>query len=582
VNGAILLVSALIPLVLAITGLLNGARVAMDRITPWAPLPALLTALIAPSLQVSMPSLLFGAEFDLDALGRVFLGLSAVLWLAAGHFSCGYFENRKSERRHRFFFLLTMSGNLGLTVAADAVTFYSFFALMTFSAYPLVIHDGTENSRRAGRSYLRLAILGEMLLLSGLLLATSQAGSTEFSALPKAIALAPNRNTIIALLLAGFGVKAGLVPLHAWLPLAHPAAPAPASAVLSGTMIKAGVLGWLRVLPLGDLESSTWSGILLASGIFMNLYGAICGFVQVRPKEALAYSSVSQMGYLTLAAGLALEPDGVAPAAIAACAAYTVHHGIAKAALFLGVGALSHADGPRVRVLLLTGSLYCGLSLAGFPLTTGAYAKWLLKSIPAGKTWNAWASPLLLVTSIATAFLVARIIMLLVRLQPDQVKHAYGFPLAMRLLPAWGSLVLLGVLGPWLLPIALRSAGLHVTSFSALEHIGGGAALVLWTTPLLYIGRRLWLRTAAQPAIPPGDLLTFVGSKLERLTPISKFLAVFTPWKKPFSRFTQIRTEGLIKAVVRMEEAQTRWDFGMIALALTWTTLWVFLHWRTG
>ena len=148
--------------------------------------------------------------------------------------------------------LLTLTGSLGVFIAADLASFYLTFGLASLAAWGLVVHDGTPRAVDAGAIYLALAVLGEIcLLLAFALLAAATPGDSL--AIRDVVALLPAspwRGLTLALLIAGFGLKIGLVPLHVWLPLAHPAAPMPASAVLSGAIIKAGVIGLIRFLPL--------------------------------------------------------------------------------------------------------------------------------------------------------------------------------------------------------------------------------------------------------------------------------------------------------------------------------------------
>jgi len=188
-------------------------------------------------------------------------------------------------------------------VAGDIASFYSFFAIMTFAAYGLVVHDGSPQARRAGRIYLVMAVLGEMALLAGLLPVRFRGAKRHASGAAPAIADAENRNLILGLLIAGFGVKAGLPLLHFWLPLAHPVAPTPASAVLSGAMIKAGLLGWLLTLPLSETALPQWGTLMIMVGALASIGAALIGVCQHQAKAVLAYSSISQMGLITIMVG---------------------------------------------------------------------------------------------------------------------------------------------------------------------------------------------------------------------------------------------------------------------------------------
>lgn len=354
--------------------------------------------------------LFLGSVLGLDPLARVFLALTATLWALAGWFAAGALKGDPRRRRFQTFFLLSMAGNFGLVAAADLITFYGFFVLMTFAAYGLVIHRDSPRARRAGRVYLIMGLVGEVLLLSAMMLAVNAAdGALRFDQLAPAIAASDQRHWICALAFLGFGVKAGIVPLHFWLPLAHPVAPPAASAVLSGAMIKAGLIGWMQLLPLGLTEFTTGATLVVLLGFTGAFGAALVGLCQTDPKTILAYSSISQMGLITVLIGLALAQPALWPAAAPAAALFALHHGLAKGALFLGAGLISGChDRTRHRVWL---ALWLpALAIAGAPLTSGATAKYALKDI--ARATDAFHGPLLVallgLSSVATALLLGR------------------------------------------------------------------------------------------------------------------------------------------------------------------------------
>ncbi|MDR9424330.1 MAG: complex I subunit 5 family protein [Marinobacter sp.] len=378
---------------------------------PLLPLPALLLALLAdPGWRLELPWLLTGGLWGMDELRQTFLLLTALLWLVAGVFAVGYLENRRLGR-FWVFWALTLAGNLGLIVSFDVASFYSFFALMTFAGYGLVVHEGTDEANKAGRVYLAMAVVGEMAILAGLLMASNAAGSTVLADLPAAVAGSDRRWLIMLLLLTGFGVKAGLPLLHFWLPLAHPVAPTPASAVLSGAMIKAGLLGWLVTLPFGEVSLPDWGNILVILGAVGALGGAALGVLQVRPKTVLAYSSISQMGLMTLLVAGALAASEHSAAIFAVVALYVLHHGLAKGSLFLS-SAMSLPAGRWQRWLMWLAIALPGLSLAGLPFTSGAMAKLAMKDVlkPSGLDFPLaeYLSLLMTAGAIATLLLVWR------------------------------------------------------------------------------------------------------------------------------------------------------------------------------
>jgi formate hydrogenlyase subunit 3/multisubunit Na+/H+ antiporter MnhD subunit len=406
-----------LPLLLSLLLLLPTGRGLWLRLAPLAPLPALVLALTGASAQVlDLPWLLLGTRLGLDDTGRFFLLFTALTWLAAGVY--GHVYMNKDARRWGFwaFFLITQAGNLGVCLAQDAATFYLFFALMTFAAYGLVVHTRTEEAWRAGRVYLAMAVLGEVALVAGLMLAAHAAGSLYLTDLGKTVMPV----SAVGLLILGFGVKVGLPLLHLWLPLAHPVAPVPASAVLSGVMLKAGLLGWLRFLPLGHQALPEAGAALMALGLLAMFYGVVVGLVQRDIKVVLAYSSVSQLGFMTLGVGAGLFAPWLWPVLLPAVGLYALHHALAKSALFLAAGVALQLGG---RPWLLAGLALPALALAGAPFTSGWLAKTALKDGLAGlpSPWGGLLGIALPLAAVGTTLLMARLLWLTSRLQgrPD-------------------------------------------------------------------------------------------------------------------------------------------------------------------
>lgn len=405
------------PLAVACALMLWPTRRALTLLAPWAALPALACALgLAPPLEIDLPWLLLGTQLGLDHTARIFLFFTAFLWLAAGVFATGYLQEGDGRARFFVFFLFAMAGNLGLIIAGDMLSFYASFAMMSFASYGLILHNRTAEAGRAGRIYIVMVVAGEVLLFAALILAAAAADSLLFTDVPPALAEAPTRDVVLALALAGFGIKLGVLGLHVWLPLAHPVAPTPASAVLSGAMIKAGLLGWLRLLPLGEgpaLEG--WGLLLMAVGLLAVFYAAFVGIAQRNPKTVLAYSSVSQMGLVTTAIGLGLAVPARWPEISAIVLFLALHHALAKGALFLGVGmATSRFAAGRYRWLVVTGLVLPALALAGAPFTSGGLVKALLKpeamALPA--PWGAPLAALVSWTLVGTVLLMARFLYL--------------------------------------------------------------------------------------------------------------------------------------------------------------------------
>lgn len=372
----LLAIMLVVPLILATAQGLGPRTGWLDHLTAWAALPGLLLALWGTDFSHEVPWLLLGSQLGLDLTGRIFLGLTAGLWLAAGVYAKAYLADDPRGCQFQVFFLVTMTGNLGVTVAQDGISFLTFFTLMSLAAYGLIVHDRLAASLRAGKVYIVMTVVGEMLLLVAMVLLAVQTESVRFEGLAERLTASAGRDWIIGLLLAGFGIKLGIMPLHVWLPLAHPAAPTPASAVLSGVMIKTGLLGLLRTLPLGTEAFTQWGTLCLAVGIATCFFAAFIGMLQGNPKAVLAYSSISQMGLILLTLAIALIAPAAWPVVGTVLLIWVVHHGLAKSALFFGVGIAGAAmPAAPLRGLFMTTLALPALALTGLPLTLGFTAK---------------------------------------------------------------------------------------------------------------------------------------------------------------------------------------------------------------
>ncbi|WPL10708.1 MULTISPECIES: proton-conducting transporter transmembrane domain-containing protein [Thiorhodovibrio] len=513
---------------------------ALTRRLWWLPplgaLPALLIGFALPlGSQVELPWLMLGTRLGLDATGQVFLIFTSIVWLAAGVFAAAQRWRALSapdQDRHaaRFsaFFLLAMAGNFWLILGLDLISFYVGFAIMGLASYVLVIHDGDLTALRAGRVYLAMALVGEVLLFAALAMIVAETGTTA----PEVGQLAALSNVAIALALLGLGVKAGIFPLHLWLPLAHPAAPIAASAVLSGTMIKVALLGWLRFLPVGVLALPHWGAVLILLGLFTLFYGLGVGLTQRDPKTILAYSSISKMGFLLVLLGLVLMQPALAPLGVVAIALYAAHHGLVKGGLFLGIGLRKHAEAMR-QPLILGGLGFLALAMAGAPLTTGAVAKDATKPLLAGlpaawgelwgtlggaltvnpvgteqaSGWWSWLVPdpamvlglALVLSTMVTVALMARLLWVAKHISIGNGAKPLAGEAGAEI--AWALLIQTIIILPFAMaqPKALLANGIPVAL---------GVGLVAGT---LWLVRRGQLRLAgAVGRVPPGDLLALV------------------------------------------------------------------------
>lgn len=476
--------------------LLLAALAHRDRLwwTPaLGPVAALAAAFLVPlGESLELPWLLLGSRLGLDESGRIFLGFSALLWLAAGIH--GAWELRgepggsQAAGRFRALFLLAMAGNLWLIVGQDLVSFYTGFSLMGIAAYGLVVHQGNPGALRAGRVYLSMTLAGELALFVALVLIAHETGTLT----PSRADLALIGDPTLALLVLGLGIKAGLVPLHVWLPLAYPAAPAAAAAVLAGAMSKVALLGWLRFLPLGQVTAPDWGALLVLLGLLSMALSIPVGLVQSDPRAVLAYSSIGKAGLLVLILGLVLLQPELAPLGMGAVALYAAHHGLVKGALFLGVGLRQQAARP---LQVLVGLAFLALAMAGAPLTSGAIAKYGIKPPITAMDW-AWLHALVALSAAGMVLLMVRFLW--------GVWHLPRAGARIRPWPAvaWWTLIALVAIFPFTL-------GSPEAWTSGLVPI---AAALLLAAPFVLAARvRPSLLRPLIGRVPPGDLLALTG-----------------------------------------------------------------------
>ncbi len=491
------------PLILFAATLLPGLRPATWAMLPVAALPALLAALADPvPAPVRLDWLLFGAEFALTGIARTFLAFTALLWALSGWQAARLLAADPARDRFLVCFLLAMTGNFGLLVAQDIAAFYTFFAMMSLAAWGLVLHGGGASQRFAGRIYIAFAVAGEIALFAGLAIGAFRAGEARLAAMgsPEVPAVAT------ALMAAGFLVKLGAVPLHHWLPLAHAAAPAPASAVLSGAMLKAGLFGLMTVLPFGGAPWPAAAAALAAMALAGLVLAPVIGAAQGDAKAVLAYSSVGQMSLMALGLAAALAAPGIWPLIAPALVLLAAHHAFAKAALFLGVPAVwAFTGGPRIAVLVVLS--LPALALAGLPWTSGWVAKDALKTAlgSAATGWTTWLGAALFAVSLGTTLLMVRALWLLAKsVKKPGVPQDVVFPM-------------LGATALSLLGLSIVPVDPHVAKAATTVDLAPYAAALV---PVL-IGIALTRRGGLQFApMPPGELIALLHvSPLPRSAP---------------------------------------------------------------
>ncbi len=335
----------------------------------------------------------FSLTLGADGLSHFFALLFCALFLLAGIFSLDYLAGEEHVRSFRVSYLLALGALLGLCYAQNLFTFYLFYETMTLVSLPLVFHQGDQKAREGAVTYLGYSLFGAALVLFGFFGAGQLCQTTEF--LPGGGGLSPagegNGPLVLLsafLLLLGFGCKGGLMPLHHWLPVAHPVAPAPASAVLSAAITKAGVLGVIRgscyLFGPEVLRGSWVQTALLVLSLVTVFSGSMLAYRERILKKRLAWSTVSQVSYVLYGLFL-LTPQGYEGALL-----QVLFHALCKTALFLFAGAVIRQTG-RTYVWELSGLgrrmpltfaalALAALSLVGIPPFAGFVSKWELAS----------------------------------------------------------------------------------------------------------------------------------------------------------------------------------------------------------
>ena len=336
-----------------------------------------------------------------DALSVLFATLSTGLWFVTTLYAVGYLEESPHRSRFFGFFSLCVTATIGIALAGNLVTFLVFYEMLTLSTYPLVVHRGTPEAMRAGRIYLAYTLTGGAVLLLGVAWLRAIAGPLDFTETGllagRADLDANTLRVIFVLLVAGLGVKAALVPLHGWLPVAM-VAPAPVSALLHAVaVVKAGAFGIVRVVyDVYGIEFAAELGVLTplaAAAALTIVYGSLRALYQDELKRRLAYSTVSQVSYIAL--GIA----AFGPIATIGGVVHLVHQGLMKITLFfcagnlaetLGVHRVSEMAGIGKRMPLTMAAFTIGaLGMIGVPPVAGFVSKWYLATgaLAASQNW---------------------------------------------------------------------------------------------------------------------------------------------------------------------------------------------------
>lgn len=332
-----------------------------------------------------------GLLLKADGFRAVYALIAGFMWMMTTLFSKQYFQHYRNRNRYVLFMLLTLGATVGVFLSVDLYTTFIFFEMMSFTSYVWVAHDEEKASLRAAQTYLAVAVIGGMVMLMGLFLLDYQVGTLNMDELLTACTAVEDKTLIYVAggcLLFGFGAKAGMFPLHIWLPKAHPVAPAPASALLSGILTKTGIFGILVISSQLFLHDATWGRFILLLGVITMFLGAVLALFSIDLKRTLACSSMSQIGFILVGVGMQGLLGKHNALAARGTILHMVNHSLIKLVLFMAAGVvfmnLHKLDLNAIRgfgrnkLALKLSFLMGALGIGGIPLWNGYISKTLL------------------------------------------------------------------------------------------------------------------------------------------------------------------------------------------------------------
>lgn len=361
-----------------------------------------------------------GLNLSFGGFRVVYVGVALLMWSMTALFSREYFAHYRNRNRYYFFFLLTLGATLGVFMSGDLYTAFVFFEIMSFTSYTWVAHDEKPGAMKAAGTYLAVAVIGGLVMLMGIMMLYFKLGTVMINEICEAAipVFESGEDTAYMFvagicILFGFGAKAGMFPLHIWLPKAHPVAPAPASALLSGVLTKSGVYGVLILCFEIFSGNHSWGLLILVLGVITMFTGAVLAVFSIDLKRTLACSSMSQIGFILTGCAVSVllshsphlselgqvaENDsiisfvvygsGETSLAAAGTVLYMVNHSIFKLVLFMCAGAvymkLHKLDLNEIRgfgrgnKLLMVLFGVGALGIMGVPLFSGYISKTLI------------------------------------------------------------------------------------------------------------------------------------------------------------------------------------------------------------
>ena len=334
-----------------------------------------------------------GLFLKMDGFRLVYCCIALFMWSVSLLFSKEYFAHYSHKVRYYGFLILTMFATLGVFLSADLFTLFVFFEVMSLSSYVWVAQEETEEALKTGTMYLAVAVIGGMVLLMGLFLFNQAVGTLKIDEIYSCVqAVWSEKSTQIYiagfLMLFGFGAKAGMFPMHFWLPKAHPVAPAPASALLSGILTKCGVFGILILTAEVFVHDILWGKVILTLGVITMFLGAFLAVFSINLKRTLACSSVSQIGFILVGVGMQCFLGEENALAARGTFLHMINHSLIKLLLFNVAGVvymnlhaldLNAIKGFGRKKPFLMGCFLMGaLGIGGIPMWNGYVSKTLL------------------------------------------------------------------------------------------------------------------------------------------------------------------------------------------------------------
>lgn len=468
--------------------------------------------------EVRVDFLVMGLHLKADGFRSMYAVILSLMWCMTSIFSQEYFaEHYRNRNRYYLFLLLTLGAALGVFLSCDWMTAFVFFEILSLTSFVWVIHDETEGALRAAKTYLAVAVIGGLVLFMGLCLLHHAFGTLEMDAIAALALQYENRTYLYAAglcILFGFGAKAGMFPLHIWLPKAHPVAPAPASALLSGALTKVGIYGIIVLSTSLFHGDENWGNMLLLLAVATMFGGALLAVFAIDLKRILASSSMSQIGFILVGVAISSALGEEGSIAAAGSIYHMMNHSILKLALFMGAGAVYmnlHAlDLNRIRgfgrrkPILAVLFAFGGLGLGGIPFFNGYLSKTLLHEAileyahHTGSLWINGVEWIFMLTGGMTLAYMTKIFVALFLDRPVEAgikseKRYYANPISLIVLTL--AAVMIPIMGnPQVLvrfvEPALAFAGgshLHVPDFFAWEAMKG-ALITVGVACMVYFG----------------------------------------------------------------------------------------------